>query len=183
MNNTKSSQLFIKTAKPNAFRVFLKHRTNQRENATPLPPNRRPKEEPTQEGVQLAVKSESISKMKDFVRARLKTDMATSSHFGSGGKERTVEKESPMQKSAINMLKNTHEKLNASSVSDFRGQLGGSHSKLEGNRTSSSSLMALQDRAEALLMQKLHHCSTHKGLRSSELEGEVRELIKDIRDV
>lgn len=78
MNNTKSSHLSIKTAKPSAFRVFLKHRTNQRDNATPQPSSHRPTDQPTQEGSLLGVKRETISKMKDFVRARLKTDMSNS---------------------------------------------------------------------------------------------------------
>ncbi len=57
MNNTKSSRLSIKTAKPNAFRVFLKQRTNQRENATPVPSIRRSKDETMQKDDGLAVKS------------------------------------------------------------------------------------------------------------------------------
>lgn len=117
MNNTKSSRLSLKTTKSNAFRVFLKHRTNQPQNATPLPTPHRSENQPTQECSHLGTKSESISKMKDFVRARLKTDMSTYSQVGSGGKERTIEKEPSMKKSAIDLLKNTHERLNASSVS------------------------------------------------------------------
>lgn len=117
MNNTKSSRLSIKTTKPKALCVFLKHRTNQRENATPLPTTHRPKDQPTQEGNHLGAKSESISKMKDFVRARLKTDMPASSQIGLAGKEKTFEKEPSMKKSAIDLLKNTHERLNASSIS------------------------------------------------------------------
>jgi hypothetical protein len=117
MNNTKSSRLSLKTTKPNVFRVFLKHRTNQRENATPLPTPYHQKDQSAQEGSNLGGKSESISKMKDFVRARLKTDMSNSSQIGSRGKERTFEKDPPMKKSAIDLLKNTHQRLNASSIS------------------------------------------------------------------
>lgn len=128
MNNTKTSRLSIRTIKPNNFRVFLKQRSNHHE-ITPHPlPNSHNKETKLAERV---INNDNISKMKQYVRDRIKTENTTSSQTQIKNKNDTVETE---QKLAINQddLKAPYEKNKMGlSLSNFKVGLSSSQSNLQ----------------------------------------------------
>lgn len=75
MNNTKTSRLSIKSIKPSTFRVFLKNRNNHHEIPQNHPQNRTQNsrtKDPNQPD--LTIKSDNITKMKEYVRTRIKTE-------------------------------------------------------------------------------------------------------------
>jgi hypothetical protein len=124
MNNTKSSRLTVKKIKPASFRVFLKERTNHHEIIDPAQPSHRLNDSRiTQEST--LVKKDSISKMKDFVRNRIKTEQSAASQSRKHIKERPSLRDTPMNATATDKFRPRQaEPTGSYSVSNMKVALG-----------------------------------------------------------